>query len=477
MKLCVNVKIYNKSSAKETADYLKDLEHENHRETLIPEEFHIISPALASINGDWSLIDSFEETFSQKNQHSEKVHAKQIDFILPVDAVRIEQGEVIYDRDFLKNLQAELLSKFIADTGMDPNTALYEMFIHINYKDGNLNPHGSLLVSERQFETEPIPQTYQKDIYQDEKGRMMKKAEALKLGIEPVHKKGEIMRDKEGNIKYKNEGLNFSVKNREIRTNSFLNLQKENAREIYSRFFPQHEFYVGKDPEIIPQYKWTPEMAHSHPEKAEAIQSINKEIQMLNQEIQQEPQIEKRKAIVKSVSHDLDAEMKKSHFQPLNLQMQILGGVRDIIHDFRRDFQNYLEKVNSKLKEIYLGFPTLQGSINNIFKYKDRGDGTFSLWHGEGAQYDLTAEGFKEVNRINKVQNLGIYEKTGNIKSDVEKATGFKRYESSGKTLELIFLDERDGNLIKNFENEISIQPNFTPQIEREKHLSRGMKF
>lgn len=472
MKLNTFVKVLNKSSAKAASDYLKDREHEQHRETIIPEELNFISPALASIDCDWSLIDEYEETYSHNNQHDSKIHAKQFDFILPKDAVQIENGNLIYSVDFLKKLSLELIDDFVEDTGFDPSKILYEAQIHINYEGGELNPHLSLLVSERTLETERKPKIYKKDIFQDKDGKLMKKEEALKLGIEPTHRKGEIMKDKDGHIRYE-EGLNLTIKDREIKTSSFREKQKENARDIYSIFFPQHEFYVGKDPEIIPQKKWTPEMAHSHPEKAQALKDLNKQIQLLNKEIQEEPEPQKRKAFVKKISSEIDREIKKSNFEPLDFQIQIFDGIKDWLFDFRNQFRQYLDNLKNKLKDIYLGFPTINGSFDTIFKYKDRGDGTFSLWKGDGREY-IFKDGWQKIDRIDTVSNLGVFEKTGDIKHDVEKATGFTPYDTGSEILELTFLnEEKEKKLINNFEKEINIQP----QIEqRERHIERGFR-
>ncbi len=77
----------------------------------------------------------------------------------------------------------------------------YEYSVHWNHNRTNLHVH--ILFCERENQLYLEPKTYKKDIWQDKDTHKLTKANAENSIL--VHKKGEVQRDKEGNIKYQTD--------------------------------------------------------------------------------------------------------------------------------------------------------------------------------------------------------------------------------------------------------------------------------
>ena len=77
----------------------------------------------------------------------------------------------------------------------------YEYAVHWNHNRTNLHVH--ILFSERENQIDLEPKVYKKDIWHDKDTHKLAKANSENAVL--VHKKGEVQRDKEGNIKYQTD--------------------------------------------------------------------------------------------------------------------------------------------------------------------------------------------------------------------------------------------------------------------------------
>lgn len=77
----------------------------------------------------------------------------------------------------------------------------YEYSVHWNHNRTNLHVH--ILFSERENQMDLEPKIYKRDIWQDKDTHKLAKANAE--NAELVHRKGEIQKDKDGNIKYQTD--------------------------------------------------------------------------------------------------------------------------------------------------------------------------------------------------------------------------------------------------------------------------------
>lgn len=86
----------------------------------------------------------------------------------------------------------------------------YEYAVHWNHNRTNLHVH--ILFSERENQIDLEPKVYKKDIWHDKDTHKLAKANSENAVL--VHKKGEVQRDKEGNIKYQTDI--FKVKDKKF---------------------------------------------------------------------------------------------------------------------------------------------------------------------------------------------------------------------------------------------------------------------
>jgi len=123
--------------------------------------------------------------------------------------------------------------KRLCDTlsvGILGNQRDYEYAVHWNEAHTNLHLH--LIFSERQYQTEVIPKRYKRDYWYDKKTNRITKAGLP--GSELRYKKGDIQRDKEGQIKYETEV--FSTKRSYFTSKDWLVTHKKQIQEVYSQF-------------------------------------------------------------------------------------------------------------------------------------------------------------------------------------------------------------------------------------------------
>ena len=138
---------------------------------------------------DWEFYSQYEQAHTQKGQLFKNHEALEINFWL---------DNSLYGNN-------ELISK-IANAAalalLGPNRD-YEFAVHWNHDRTNLHIH--IMFSEREVVLNREPKLYAKDIWQDKDTHKLAKAHAE--NAELVHCKGEVQKDKDGNIKYKDEPL------------------------------------------------------------------------------------------------------------------------------------------------------------------------------------------------------------------------------------------------------------------------------
>ena len=94
-----------------------------------------------------------------------------------------------------------------------------------------------LIFSERERNTERQPKVYKRDMWYDKDSNKMAKAHADNAELR--FKKGEVMKDKEGNIRF-DDDKPFTVKDKRFKSKMFLVEQKEIIQET----FKEHGFHI-----------------------------------------------------------------------------------------------------------------------------------------------------------------------------------------------------------------------------------------
>lgn len=172
-----------------------------------------------SMQYDWSFYREFEK--NHRRSADENNEAREIVLALP--------NELEYDLPKLKRMCQDLAAKTI---GKNHD---YEYAVHWNEAGTNLHLH--ILFSEREVGTgEMVAQKYKRDIWMDRDTHVLAKAKAP--NAELVHRKGEVVRDKDGKPKLIGEDL--SAKDPKFKTKGWM---LDVPYQIQS-VFKQHGFEI-----------------------------------------------------------------------------------------------------------------------------------------------------------------------------------------------------------------------------------------
>lgn len=348
MEKRVLVKQLHKSSLKAASEYLIDKEHQTHQETIIKTELNWKSPLLNFVS--WADLDEIEEAQKIGRSKSQATrHGSELIFSCNNSNSKlyeIQEGLTLFNLNEIEKEKDQILESFFELSGIDREKAIYEIQFHLSKnEDGSPNPHFHLLYYERELNFDLKPKIYKKDIWKDEKGRTAKAGEGKLYA-----KKGDIQKDKNGNIKYENDGApRVSAKNREVVRKIFLENIKNKYREILQEKNPEHYFYVGENPDRIQSLEWTKKMKAAHPEKVEAIKEANKQIRALNSELEQIEEPTRRREMRNSIKTKIDLKKDQMNFRPINLQIEIINQISNLAAEFTRRVKDFLQKAKEKI--------------------------------------------------------------------------------------------------------------------------------
>lgn len=241
----------------------------------------------------WEEHSSFEKEHQKTNVANNE--ALEVHVALP--------NELAQDKEKLESVCDDLVKDIV---GFNKD---YEYSVHWNHNRTNLHVH--ILFSERENQKDLEPKIYKKDIWQDRDTHRLAKAHAE--NAELVHKKGDIQRDKEGNIKYKTDI--FKPKDTQYIKRNWVH----DVREITQKILKSHGYELDittKESPYLAQKKLYKGASADYIEKAkewnEEVKRYNKGVK---QHIELEPvQLDNYKAIKKDILENVkeaNAEEKK----------------------------------------------------------------------------------------------------------------------------------------------------------------------
>lgn len=269
----------------------------------------------------------FHSDFEKQHSNSDKQNNEAREVIVPVD------NSLYNDRKKLEQVCDSLVKNIVGENHD------YEYAVHWNKAHTNLHIH--ILFSERENVLEREPKVYAKDIWQDRDTHKLAKANAP--NAELVHRKGEIQKDKDGNIKYKDEP--FKAKDVRFKNHSFI--QEKN--EIIARTLAEYGYQLRvqtKDSPYLSQRKEYKGASKDYIENCRAYNSaVRKYNEAVENHIQLEPQrepiyIEQRAKIESAVKSENSKEKKISHGA-----IAIIDRLGEIIRDV-------VNKIRSKIKAL-----------------------------------------------------------------------------------------------------------------------------
>ena len=174
------------------------------------------------MTSDWNFYHEYEKNHAQPNgnhalPNGEDKHREALEIIVALP-------NELYQSPKLKKVCDDLCHSLIQGNND------YEYAVHWNHNRTNLHMH--LLFSEREKVIEREPKVYKKDIWQDRDTHKLAKANAENAIL--VHKKGEVQKDNEGNIKYNDEPL--KAKNLRFKYRSFIQDKNDIIQGVLNRY-------------------------------------------------------------------------------------------------------------------------------------------------------------------------------------------------------------------------------------------------
>lgn len=165
---------------------------------------------------EWEEYAQFEKE-NQKSQEKNN-EARELVIALPNEMSESFSDDIL--EDFSHELAQELLG----------NHRDYEFALHFNQAQTNFHMH--LLFSERERATTRTPKVYKRDMWFDKTTNRMAKANAENAELR--YKKGEVMKDKQGNIRY--DEVPFTKKEKKFTERSWLKEHQKTIQKVLGEY-------------------------------------------------------------------------------------------------------------------------------------------------------------------------------------------------------------------------------------------------
>lgn len=181
-----------------------------------PDRQEFIKLTGKSSDFDWKEYATFEK--ENQKSHEKNNQARELVIALPNEMSEKFTDDVL--EEFSHDLAQELLG----------NNRDYEFALHFNQAQTNFHMH--LLFSERERVTERKPKVYKRDMWFDKTSNRMAKAHAKNAELR--YKKGEVMKDKEGNIRY--DDAPFTKKDKKFTERSWIKSHQESIQKVLGEY-------------------------------------------------------------------------------------------------------------------------------------------------------------------------------------------------------------------------------------------------
>ena len=295
---------------------------------------------------DWSIHAQFEKEHEKNGKANNE--ALEVHFKLPNElSEKPEELEVICDT---------IAQRITGSPNRD-----YEYAVHWNHARTNLHCH--VLFSERENQTELVPKIYKRDIWYNHETQRI--ARAGSPGAELIHRKGEVQRDADGNIKYESDL--FKAKDRRFNSRGFVHEIRQICQEVMNEHGFEYE-NTTKDSPYLPQRKLYKGASEDYLAAARAYNNAVKEYNELIRE-----GFNTRKP-----EHDMLVDLTA-------LKSVTLDHVKRANHDARRITVRSVEEILKSVHNVLLDMFTTQMTVtvpsqNIVAAY----DGAYALQLGDG---------------------------------------------------------------------------------------------
>jgi hypothetical protein len=214
----------------------------------------------------WEEHSAFEKAHQKTNVANNE--ALEVHIALP--------NELDQDKEKLEQICDDLAREIVGENKD------YEYSVHWNHNRTNLHVH--ILFSERENQMDLEPKVYKRDIWQDKDTHKLAKANAV--NAELVHRKGEIQKDKDGNIKYQTDI--FKPKDKRFIEKGWVH-EKNRMVESVMKSHGYNLEYQDKDSPYLAQKKLYKGASKDYIEKAK---DWNIEVRRYNEGVKQHIELE-----------------------------------------------------------------------------------------------------------------------------------------------------------------------------------------
>lgn len=305
----------------------------------------------------WQEHSSFEKEHKKTNVANNE--ALEVHVALP--------NALAQDKEKLESV-CDDLAKDIVGFNKD-----YEYSVHWNHNRTNLHVH--ILFSERENQLELEPKIYKRDIYYNFKEKKLSKKSDSNAEI--IHHKGEVQRDKEGNIKYQTDV--FKPKDKQYISRNWV----QSVRDITQKVLKAHGYELDlttKDSPYLPQKKLYKGAREDYLEKA---REWNKEVKRYNEGVKQhielEPaQLENYRIVKKELLENVkeaNAEEKKITPRAIELIQEMANWVHQTLMQLKvftkrkaRELKTMevWEKVKDQFSDLFENSKKLEGEVKEL---------------------------------------------------------------------------------------------------------------
>ena len=245
----------------------------------------------------------------------------------------------------------------------------YEYAVHWNHNRTNLHVH--ILFSERENQIDLEPKVYKKDIWHDKDTHKLAKANSENAVL--VHKKGEVQRDKEGNIKYQTDI--FKVKDKKFTERWWLHHKNKIVKDTLNKYGYKLDLHDGiKNNPYLSQKKLYKGASKDYLDNAKA---WNAEVKRYNENVKQhielEPiQLKNYISIKQEVLENVkEANAKEKKITPKAIEL--VHEMADWVMDTLRNLKIYIKR-KSREYEAAKAWNGIKDKFNDMFKENKRLD-------------------------------------------------------------------------------------------------------
>lgn len=289
-----------------------------------------------------NMLHSWEEhsAFEKTHQKTDSVNNEALEVHIKLD------NSLYQDKEKLEKVCDDLTKEIVGDNKD------YEYSVHWNKDRSNLHVH--ILFSERENQSKLEPKIYKRDIYYNFEEKKLSKKSDPKATI--IHHKGEVQKDKDGNIKYQSDI--FKAKDTQYKERRWIHDKNKQIQEVFKKYgfdFERHDG-IEKNP-YLSQKKLYKGASSDYIERAK---EWNKEIKEYNKTIKDnldkldiDTLVQDKKEIYKQVNL-ANKEEKKITLASIGIIRQwkdrLITKVKELTFDLKEKWNEMIQKDNEWLQ-------------------------------------------------------------------------------------------------------------------------------